>query len=220
MPRKDKITKVDERVKEAYEATFIKLTIAAEYKDHCTGAHIRRVSDYSTAIAKALGLPEEEVQTLRYASMMHDIGKIGIPERILRKKSALTAAESKKMREHALIGSKIASGTESALAKAAGEIALTHHEKFDGSGYPNGLKRNKIPLYGRIVALADYFDAVVSKRKYKNAQNFDKVIVAIEEKSGTFFDPKIVDAFLKVKGTIKEILNANLAIEKFAKEKA
>ena len=204
-------------IKEAYEDMFVRLAITAEYRDPGIGGHVRRVSDYSTAIAKSLGLPPEEILIIRYASMMHDMGKIGIPDNIIDKNTALTAAEHNEIKKHTLIGSRIFEGSGFPLVKASAQIALTHHEKYDGTGYPGGLKGKEIPIYGRIVAVADHFDAFVSERRYKSAQTFDAGIREIERGPGTFFDPQVVIAFLKIRDTIKEILTANTSIEDFVK---
>lgn len=213
----EKLKSARGQIKEAYEDMVIRLAVAAEYKDPSTGGHIRRVGDYSAAIAKSLGLPEEEVSVIRYASMMHDIGKIGIPESILDKKGPLTADERREMNKHTQIGYSIFKGSKFPLVEASAQIALSHHEKYDGTGYPKGLKGDNIPLYGRIVSVADYFDAFVSERCYKSANSFEDAILELEHKASTFFDPKVVIAFLKVKDTVKKILNANLVIEDFVK---
>lgn len=205
------------QVKEAYEDMLVRLAITAEYKDPGAGGHIRRVSDYTTVIARLVGLGEEEVETLRYASMMHDIGKIGIPDIILEKSTSLTAEERKKMEEHTIIGSRIFEGSASPIVIASAQIALTHHEKYDGTGYPKGLKGEDIPLYGRIVSIADYFDAFVSERLYKKAWSFDDALLDIEKKAGSSFDPKIVSIFLDAKKTLRQILDANNAIADFVK---
>lgn len=212
---KDKVLQTTQ-VREAYEDMLIRIAITAEYKDPGAGGHIRRVSDYSTAIARSLGIPEDEIEILRYASMMHDIGKIGIPDVILEKATSLTAEERKKMDEHTVIGGRIFGGSTSPIVMASSQIALTHHEKYDGMGYPKGLKGKDIPLYGRIVSVADYFDALVSERRYKKAWSFDDAIADISKKAGSSFDINIVSAFMDVKETIKHILEANNAITDFA----
>jgi putative two-component system response regulator len=204
-------------IKEAYEDMFVRLAITAEYRDPGIGGHVRRVSDYSTAIAKSMGLSPEEILVIRYAGMMHDMGKIGIPDKIIDKNTSLTAAEHQEMKKHTLIGSRIFEGSKFPLVKASAQITLTHHEKYDGTGYPNGLKGKEIPLYGRIVAVADYFDAFVSERRYKSAQTFDSGIREIESKANTFFDPQVVIAFLKIKDKIRKILDANMAIDDFVR---
>jgi len=213
---KDKPLQITQ-VREAYEDMLVRIAITAEYKDPGAGGHISRVSDYSTAIARALGMPEEEIEVLRYASMMHDIGKIGIPDIILEKSTALTPEERKRMEEHAVIGGRIFGGSASPIVMASAQIALTHHEKYDGTGYPKGLKGEDIPLYGRIVSIADYFDAFVSERRYKKAWSFDDALLDIEKKAGSSFDPAIVSAFMDVKKILKQILDANNAINDFVK---
>lgn len=213
---KDKALQITQ-VREAYEDMLIRIAITAEYKDPGAGGHISRVSDYSTAIARELGMPEEEVEVLRYASMMHDIGKIGIPDVILEKSTALTFEERKKMEEHTIIGGRIFGGSASPIVMASAQIALTHHEKYDGTGYPKGLKGEEIPLYGRVVSVADYFDAFVSERRYKKAWSFEDALLDIGKKSGSSFDPSIVTAFMNIKKILKGILEANNAITDFVK---
>jgi putative two-component system response regulator len=213
---KDKVIQAAQ-VKEAYEDMLVRLAITAEYKDPGIGGHIRRVSDYSVAIAKAARLPEDEIDILRYASMMHDIGKMGINNSILDKNGSLTTLERKTMEEHTLIGSRIFAGSTSPIVIASGVIALTHHEKYDGSGYPRGLKGEEIPLYGRIVSIADYFDAFVSERSYKKAWGVEEAFKDIESKSGTAFDPGLVNAMMGIKNTIKDILAANNTIADFVR---
>jgi len=205
------------QVREAYEDMLVRIAITAEYKDPGAGGHIRRVSDYSIAIARSLGISEDEIEVLRYASMMHDIGKIGIRDVILEKETALTPEERKKMEEHTVIGNRIFEGSSSPIVIASAQIALTHHEKYDGTGYPKNLKGEDIPLYGRIVSVADYFDAFVSERRYKKAWSFDDALLDISKKAGSSFDPKIVAVFMNVKETIKNILEANNAITDFAR---
>lgn len=213
----EKLKEAHGEIVEAYEDMFLRLAMTSEYKDPGIGGHIRRVSDYSTAIAKSMGLPADEILIIRYASMMHDIGKVGIPDRILGKNTALTSEERKEMERHAVIGSKIFEGSGSPMVKAAALIALSHHEKYDGTGYPKGLKGKDIPLYGRIVAVADHFDAFVSERRYKISQSFDAGVTEIERNANIFFDPRVVIAFIKIRGIIKEILDANTVIEDFTK---
>ncbi|MCX5716191.1 MAG: HD domain-containing protein [Candidatus Omnitrophica bacterium] len=171
------------------------------------------MSDYAVAIAEALDLSVEETDIMRYASMMHDIGKIGVPDSILDKDGALTTEERKIMQRHTIIGGKLFATSKFPMVKSAGEIALTHHEKYDGTGYPRGLKGKNIPLNGRIVTIADWFDALVSKRSYKKAWSFEEAVKDIEERSGTFFDPDIIKVFLCIKPTLKKLLRANQSIE-------
>jgi len=190
----------------AHRETLLRLAIAAEYKDAETAAHILRLSKYSELIAKKMGLPENEVEIIRDASPMHDIGKIGVPDYILQKKGPLTAKEFEIMKTHPAIGASIFKRAKTPLYEACRAIALTHHERWDGSGYPQGLKGEEIPLYARIVAVADVFDALTSVRHYKPAYSLDKSLQLMKEGIGTHFDPKVVDAFIKCLPEIKKIL--------------
>jgi len=148
---------------------------------------------------------------------MHDIGKIGIPSAILHKQE-LTAKDYDKIKEHTKIGGRIFSGSLSLILQVAGQIALYHHEWYDGSGYPFGLKARKIPLYARIVTLADAFDAIVSERSYKKSETMDKAVEAIKRRKATQFDPGVVDAFMKALPSIRETLKAIHTIDDFLKE--
>lgn len=174
-----------------------KLSRAAEYRDPETGAHLRRLANYSWIIAHNAGLPAAECELVRNAAPMHDIGKVGIPDHILLKPGRLDEAELVIMRTHPLIGARILEGSDSPLLQAAHVIAVAHHEKYDGSGYPHGLKGEDIPLHGRIVAVADVFDALTSPRPYKAAWELDRAIAWIRDGAGTHFDPACVAAFLK-----------------------
>ena len=184
--------------------TVYLLSKAAEYKDEETGEHIKRISNYSAAIARRLGLKERFIKSILYASPMHDIGKIGIPDKILLKPGKLTPKEWEIMKRHTIIGAKILKGGEGYL-KLARIIALTHHERWDGTGYPKGLKGREIPLSGRIVAVADVFDALISKRPYKEPFSVEKSFEIIKEEKGFHFDPDIVDAFFDIKDEILAI---------------
>lgn len=205
------------RITEAYEDMLLRLAVTAEYKNPGIGGHIRRVSDYSTAIARSMGLAAGEIEIIRYGSMMHDIGKMGIREGILDKDAPLTPEERKEVERHTVIGGSIFGGSVFPLVQVSSEIALSHHEKYDGTGYPRGLKGEEIPLYGRIVAVADYFDAFASERRYKEACGFEEAVREIERQAGTFFDPQVVIAFLKIRDTMKKIMEANVLIDDFVK---
>lgn len=185
--------------------TILRLTHAAEYKDEDTGAHIQRMSNFAAAVARRLGLNEETVECILYAAPMHDVGKIGIPDRILLKPAKLDDEEWNLMKQHTLIGGKILQGSQSAHIRLGEVIALTHHEKWDGSGYPYGLKGSRIPLAGRIVAIADVFDALTSARPYKEPFSLEKSFAIIREGRGGHFDPKVVDAFFAIKEEILAI---------------
>jgi len=192
-------------LREAYLDTIHRLVLAAEFKDEDTGDHIIRISRYSVLIAKKLGLPEERIENIRYASPMHDIGKIGIPDSILLKKGRLTEQEFEIMKNHTKIGARILAGAKAPVLRLAREIALTHHEKWDGTGYPAGLYKEKIPISGRIVGLADAFDALTSRRPYKNPYPMDIALKIIRKDRGTHFDPTVVDAFLDCIDEVKAI---------------
>ena len=205
-------------LRESHIELILNFALAAEYKDPDTGNHILRISDYSSELGRAVGLPEEELELLRYASPMHDIGKIGIPDNILQKPGKLTTEEWVVMKQHTLIGSRIFKNSTSPLLKAVSVISLTHHERYDGTGYPHGLKGKDIPLYGRIVALVDVFDAMVSKRCYKSAVSFEEGFDYIRSLAGAHLDPDLVDAFIRVKGRIQKIYEANRSIQRYIEE--
>ena len=201
-------TKVEEATaalkKSEYEALGV-LSKAAEYKDPETASHIARVSHYSKLLAQAYGLSKEEQNIIYYAAPLHDIGKIGINDTILLKSGKLTQDEFTTIKEHPAIGAEILHGKENAFLKAGKTIALAHHEKYNGTGYPKGLQGEEIPLYGRIVAIADVFDALTSNRPYKKAWSFEKASNLLIEEKGKHFDPQIVDCFIENLDAIKTI---------------
>lgn len=194
------------------QETIFCLARAAEYRDPETGAHIQRMAHYSKHVARALGLPVEQQELLLEAAPMHDIGKVGTPDLILLKPGKLTEAEFSIMKQHAVIGFEVLNASSSHLLKVAAEIAHTHHEKFDGSGYPRALKGDDIPLFGRIVAVADVFDALTSERPYKKAWSIDQATQFLREGAGKHFDPACVEAFLT---NFEEVLSVK---NKFADE--
>ncbi|MBI2919816.1 MAG: HD domain-containing protein [Planctomycetes bacterium] len=194
-----------QEIKEAYLDTIFRLSIAAEFRDNDTAIHIKRMSQYSAAIADSYGLAQDMVELILYASPMHDIGKIGVSDLILQKPGKLTPEEFAEMKKHTIIGAAILEGAEAPVLKLSHEIALTHHEKWDGSGYPYGRKAEDIPLTGRIVAVADVFDALTSVRCYKPAYTLEQAVAIIEEGIGKHFDPKCVDAFRKALPRIVQI---------------
>jgi HD-GYP domain-containing protein (c-di-GMP phosphodiesterase class II) len=185
-----------DKVKRSYLDTVFCLSMAAEARDNETGAHVRRISEYSSILADTMGFSSEDVESIRYASPLHDVGKIGIPDNILQKPGKLTDEEYEVMKTHTTIGASILQG-ESEFIEVAKLIALTHHEKMDGNGYPNGLKGEEISIFGRIVAVADVFDALVSKRVYTPDMPLEKATAIITESSGSHFCPSVVEAFLK-----------------------
>ncbi len=170
---------------------------AVEYRDNETGLHIVRMSKVAVVIGKAAGMDDKQCDLLLNAAPMHDIGKIGIPDEILLKKGKLEAEEWAVMQTHAQIGADILSGDGSDLMTMAYDIALTHHEKWNGRGYPHGLAGENIPLVGRVTALADVFDALTSLRPYKKAWSVEQAVAFIKEKSGQYFDPNLVELFLQ-----------------------
>ncbi len=192
-----KNTLLGQELREAYLDTIFRLSVAAEYKDDDTAAHIQRMSRYSAILAEGMGLSKVEVENIRFASPMHDIGKLGVPDAILLKPAKLTPQEFKEMQNHTIIGGKILENAKAEILKMSEQIAVTHHEKWDGSGYPHGLKGENIPLSGRIVALADVFDALTSKRCYKPAFSMDETMNIIREGKGRHFDPRVVEVFEK-----------------------
>ncbi|WP_419764710.1 MAG: HD domain-containing phosphohydrolase [Arcobacter sp.] len=187
--------KMKVNLKESYLDTLFRLAVAAEYKDNDTAEHINRIGLYSEAIAKKLNLEEEQIYILKHASAMHDIGKLGIPDKILLKPGKLDEQERLVIQTHPAIGAAILNNPTSKIMEAGRDISLYHHEKWDGTGYPKGLKGEEIPLFARIVSIVDVFDALMSKRCYKEAFDENKSKKIILEGKGTFFEPKVVDAF-------------------------
>ena len=178
---------------------------AAEYKDNETGFHVIRMSKYCERLALAAGMEADEAELLLNASPMHDVGKIGIPDAILMKPGKLDPEEWEIMKTHAAIGGEILSGSESRLMEAARIVAMTHHENMDGSGYPNGLTGEDIPLFGRITAICDVFDALVSERPYKKAWSTDEAISHMRDMAGSKFDARLLDLFIGILDEIMEI---------------
>ncbi len=192
--------KVQERTIELQESRLEiihRLGRAAEYKDNETGAHIIRISKMSSLLGRLAGMTDAQVALLLNSSPMHDIGKIGVPDTILLKPGKLNAEEWKTMKKHTTIGATLLDGNTSDLIKSAQEIALTHHEKWDGSGYPRGKKGKEIPFEGRIVGIVDVFDALTSKRPYKDSYPIDKTLSIIREGRGRHFDPDLTDLFIE-----------------------
>jgi putative two-component system response regulator len=203
--RTDELKNALEKLQESSLETIYRLSMASEYKDEDTGAHIKRMSLYSAAIARKLGLDENDVRLLLYSSPMHDLGKIGIPDLILLKPGKLDPVEWKIMMQHTNIGAGILNGSEAEFIQLGEKIAQSHHEKWDGSGYPNGLKGTEIPISSRITAIADVFDALTSKRPYKEPFSVEKSLSIIREGSGSHFDPDVTDAFFSIKDEILAI---------------
>lgn len=184
-----------EKIKAASLDTIYRLSIASEFRDDDTGTHIKRVSLYCAVVAHHMGLGKSDIENILYAAPMHDVGKIGIPDLILLKPAKLNPQEWEIMKQHTVIGAKILNGSDAEFIRLGETIALSHHEKWDGSGYPKGLKGNEIPIAGRITAIADVFDALTSKRPYKEAFSVEKSLALIRDGREIFFDPDAADAF-------------------------
>lgn len=202
------LNKVEERTKELQDLQvelINRLARAAEFRDSETGNHITRMSKYTYELGKAYGLPENDCELIYHASTLHDIGKIGIPDEILLTPAKLNPDEWEKMKTHTVKGAQILSGSTAEMLKLAEQISLYHHEKWDGSGYPFGLKGQEIPLVGRITAICDVFDALVSERPYKKAWQSVEAVAEIERGRGSHFDPYLVDHFLRIVPVINEI---------------
>ena len=206
--------KVSERTKElaASQIEILdRLARAAEYRDDDTGQHTYRVGHIASLIAQKLNVPFSRVELIRRASPLHDVGKIGVPDNILLKPGRLTPEEFDIIKPHTTIGAALLSGGHSEMVKIAETIALTHHERWDGNGYPAGLKGEDIPLEGRIVAIADVFDALSHDRPYKKAWPLEECIAEIERNGGRQFDPQVVGAFLELwnSGVLQEVAERN-----------
>jgi putative two-component system response regulator len=169
---------------------------AIEYWDHDTGTHIERMSRYAALIASAAGLDDDRCELIRLAAQMHDVGKVGVPKRILFKPGRLSRAEFDVVKTHAERGVEILGGCDAGLVWTAAVIAGTHHERWDGAGYPNGLAGHQIPIEGRIAAVADVFDALMSRRVYKPAYPIEQTLAVLSAGRGSHFDGDLVDVFL------------------------
>jgi putative two-component system response regulator len=190
------VRKATKEIVDRERETVFRLSKAAEYRDPETGAHILRMAHFSQLIAREMGLSEDAQMLLLEAAPMHDIGKVGIADKILLKPGRLDRDEFEIMKQHAIFGYELLKGSSSKVLQAGAEIAKGHHEKFDGSGYPGGLKGEEIPLFSRIVAVADVFDALTSERPYKKAWTLEAAVDFLNDGAGTHFDPKCVKAFL------------------------
>jgi len=199
----DDLNKTVKELQEAYLDTINRLVLAAEYKDEDTGDHIVRMSRYSALIAEKMGMSHREVKDILYAAPMHDVGKIGISDSILLKQGKLTDDEFEMMKSHATIGYNIFVGTKAKILRTAQKIAILHHEKWNGRGYPQGVSGEQIAIEGRIVGLADVFDALTSKRPYKDPYPVEVAVDIIKKERGEHFDPDVTDVFM---GNIDEML--------------
>jgi len=190
---------------DAHLETIKRLTIAAEHKDKDTAGHIERIGKYSEVMARAMGMSPGEVEVILHAAPMHDVGKIGIPDRVLLKPGKLDDEEWVIMRSHTTMGADILSGSSSTIMQMGERIAISHHEKWDGSGYPNGLSGKDIPVEGRICTIVDFFDALTMNRPYRKAVPNDETVKMLLADSGTHFDPELVDVFLTVRDEIEAL---------------
>jgi putative two-component system response regulator len=219
----DQATLLSERVdlataelREREEEIISRLSLAASYKDRETELHTHRVARYSELVARGLGMDPEFCTNIRLATPMHDIGKVGIRDEVLLKKGLLSEAEREHMHCHTTIGSSILSGSSVPLLQLAGEIALSHHERWDGAGYPRRLKGTEIPVSGRIVAIADVFDALTTVRPYKRAWTLDEAFTYVKAQSGGQFDPACVSAFMAARAQIEAIAAKATALDQAA----
>lgn len=199
-----------EQLEEAARDTILRLAAAAEFKDADTGSHLIRMSRYSRLIAEKMGFPEEFCRRIELASPMHDIGKLGVPDAILHKPGKLSSDEWVEMKKHPFYGAQILDHSHNELIVMSRNIALTHHEWFDGSGYPRGLKGEEIPIEGRIVSVADAFDALSTRRSYKEKFSLDETLKILDDGRNTHFDPAVLDAFY---ANLEAILKVQMSFE-------
>jgi len=190
------LDKAKKNIHEAYKDTINRLVLASEYKDNETGNHILRMSRYSIFLAKLCGFNDAQLEEIELAAPMHDVGKIGIKDSILFKNGKLTDDEFNEMKKHTTIGADILKNPDSPILECARQIALCHHEKWNGRGYPNGISGKDIPIHARIVSISDTFDALTSKRPYKTPYPIDVSCDIIKKGRGEDFDPDLVDLFL------------------------
>lgn len=196
-------------IRESREEIALRLISASEERDNETGAHVRRIGLYAAEMAVLLGWSQEAVDAIRSAAPMHDIGKVGVPDSILQKPGALSEAEWAIMRQHPTMGARILKGSKVPFIEMAARIAACHHEKWDGTGYPQGLKGEDIPIEARMTTLADVYDALSHRRHYKEPWPEAKVVEILQEGRGTHFDPTLVDLFLEHLEVMRSILEAN-----------
>jgi putative two-component system response regulator len=208
MALEDAVANRTSELEQARLEILARLALAAEYRDDATQQHAWRIGCSSALIASRLRLPDETVELIERAAPLHDVGKIGVPDAVLLKAGALTASERRRIQEHTTIGAEILSGSETPVLRLAEEIALTHHERWNGDGYPRNLQREEIPLAGQIVAVADVFDALTHDRPYKPAWPVNQAVDEICQQAGEHFDPRVVGAFSTLKHA--SLVNARL----------
>ena len=202
------VREATEDVRDRERETLMRLAKAGEYRDEDTGNHILRMARYSGLLARACGMSEQYVDLIEQAAPLHDIGKIAIPDNILLKPGKLDEHEWVRMKQHATIGHELLAGSRSKYVNMGAEIAFSHHEKFDGSGYPHGIRGDLIPLAGRIVAIADVYDALTSERPYKKPWPSEWAFKHLVDKAGSHFDPMLVDYFELIRDDVCKIQDA------------
>lgn len=203
--------KVNERTKElgkTQQDLFIRLGSVAEWRDQQAPRHLQRIMEYAQLLGKASGLPQSQVETLALACTVHDLGKVAVPDTILYKPKKLSRKEFDVVKNHAVVGAKLLSGSKSKLLQMAERVALTHHEKWDGTGYPQGLEGQNIPVPGRIAAICDVFDALISERPHRKAWPLEKAVAEVKSMAGSHFDPELVQHFLQLEPDIKKIVSS------------
>jgi putative two-component system response regulator len=201
----EEVTRAQREIQAGHLDTIRRLTLAAEYKDHDTAGHIERIGRYSQIVGMAMHLQPGTVDLLLHAAPMHDVGKLGIPDGILLKPGPLDDEERAIMNTHTTIGGQILAGSSSPVIQMGERVAMTHHEKWTGGGYPNGLSGEQIPIEARICSVVDFFDALTMDRPYRKAVPNDKVVEMIHEETGTSFDPAVVEVFVQVRPDIEAI---------------
>lgn len=201
----DDLERTSASLEHSYQESVWRLAMAAEYRDPETASHLERMSRYSEVLGRAMGFDETRCELLRLASPMHDVGKLGIPDEILMKPGRFTEEDRVIMNRHAEIGHRILAGSESPLLQMAATIAHTHHEWWDGGGYPRMLRGSDIPIEGRIVAIADVFDALTSKRRYKDMMSFEEAELLMRAESGGHFDPELIEVFFSLRSELEAI---------------
>jgi putative two-component system response regulator len=207
----EEVTQAQRRVHEGHLDTIRRLTLAAEYKDHDTAGHIERIGRYSEVVGHAMHLAPGTVDLLLHAAPMHDVGKLGIPDHILLKEGPLTDDEREVMNTHTTIGAQILTGSTSPVIQMGERVALFHHEKWDGTGYPNRVKGEEIPIEARICTVVDFFDALTMDRPYRKAVPNDEVVKMMLEETGTRFEPAVMEIFIDVRAKIEAIQAGYLA---------
>jgi hypothetical protein len=203
-------------LKRSWTETVLRFVKASESRDPETGGHVERMGLYTAMMFEKLGYNTETCEMVRLAAMLHDIGKLAVPDSILKKPGKLTPEERLVMQEHAIAGYNLLANSDSPMLVMGAVIAATHHEKWDGSGYPQGLKGEEIPLIGRVVALADVFDALSSRRCYKEAWPVEKVVETIRGDAGTHFDPSVIELFCNNLATVQQIFH-DFSVERFTR---